>query len=184
MKKINSIFLFIILLFSTHFISYGQVVIPVNDTVECMRAVGVAMDNGVPVDGVSVTLYKLSEEVEWTEVTNAPKHDHHFSFDLMGNSYYTIQVSKPGYVTRIVGISTQMPPTVVIDEYNPKTIFEFEVDLFKVKDGTDDYYLDFPIALVNYNLATKKFEQDKNYTTKLKANIGNVALPSDNSSKK
>jgi hypothetical protein len=164
--NITLLFVFISISFS----SYAQ--LPLNDTVECVHAIGVATENGVPLDGAIITIYQGNEVIEWSEITSDPKHDHHFNINLLGNNYYTIQVSKPGYVTRSVGINTKMPEDVVINEDNPKTKIEFEVDIFKIKKTANDELLDYPIALINYNEVKRKFEFDTEYTKKIKEKMG------------
>ena len=170
MKKItfNITLLFVFILISLS--SYAQ--LPLNDTVECVHAIGVATENGVPLDGATITIFQGNEVIEWSEITSDPKHDHHFNINLLGNNYYTIQVSKPGYVTRSIGINTKMPEDVVINEDNPKTKITFEVDIFKIKKTADDELLDYPIALINYNEAKRKFEFDTEYTKKIKEKMG------------
>src|SRR3954462_6559092 len=66
----------------------------------CLEVVGVAInENNEPVDGVEVRLLKENEEMEWVEVTSVTYHDHDFTFALDADSYYTIEVSKKGYVS-------------------------------------------------------------------------------------
>ncbi len=189
MKATNYIVFFILLLCTISVKSFGQQLPPLNDTVEVMHVIGMAVENGIPVDGVSVKLFKANEELEYEEISSVPKHDHHFTFDLMGNAYYTIQVSKEGYATRSVGITTNVPETFVISEVNPKNSFELEVEIFKLKIGDDDEYVDFPIAMVKFNPKRGKFERDEAYTNKLKLKMGDIAehamtTSSDNPKKK
>ncbi len=171
MGKVNFNSLLVILFICFHFPSFAQLP-PLNDTVECMHAVGVATSEGASLDGAIVTIFQGNEVIEWTEITSNPKHDHHFSFDLLGNSYYTIQVSKEGYVTRSIGINTKVPDDYIINDDNPKTRFEFEVDVFKIKPGVEDEFMDFPIALVKFNPTNRLFEFDAEYTRKIKLKMG------------
>ena len=170
MKRLNFNYLLALLFVSIGFTCFAQV--PLNDTVECMHAIGIATSEGAPLDGAIITIFQGNEVVEWSEITSNPKHDHHFSYDLFGNSYYTVQVSKPGYVTRSISIDTKVPNDFVIDDDNPKTKFEFEVDVFKMKSGAQDEYLDFPIALVKFNKELRVFEFDAEYTKKIKQKTG------------
>lgn len=136
---------------------------------KCLEIIGVALnEKNEVIDGVEVRLLRKNEEMEWIEITNVFHHDHNFKFVLDVNEYYTIEVSKPGFVTRSIVVSTELPQTV-----NPKPIFTygFEVTLFKEKAGVDDYYLDFPVALVGYNKKSKVFENSKNYTHHIKGKI-------------
>ena len=104
---------------------------------ECLKVVGIAIADGKEnIDSVEVRLLEKNEEMEWIEITNVPYHDHSFSLTLEVNKYYTIEVSKPGYVKRLIVISTYLPSNI-----NLKPIFEysFQVELFKEKKGKDDY---------------------------------------------
>ena len=167
MKKINFTFFLFILFASFRFSAFAQ--FPgSNDTIECMHAVGLATSEDKPLDGAIITVFQGNEVIEWSETTSNPKHDHHFNFNLLGNSYYTIQVSKPGYVTRSIGINTKLPDDFIINDDNPKTTFDFEVDVFKAKPGVEDEFLDFPIALVKFNEEKRAFEFDSEYTRKIK----------------
>ncbi|CAN5525432.1 hypothetical protein BH10BAC1_BH10BAC1_11830 [soil metagenome] len=117
----------------------------------------------------------------WEEITSVVYHEHSFSFDLNRNSYYTVEISKTGYVTRSVGISTKLPDAVKTDDV--KFTFEFEVELFKEKQGVDDYYLDFPVALINFNELTEVFDYDTKYTKHIKSKIKETTKPSSISAK-
>ncbi len=172
MKSVMFKFLLIIALISIYSKVSAQYY-PLNDTIECMQAIGLATENGVPLDGAIITIYQGNEIIEWDEITNNPKHDHHFNINLLGNNYYTIQVSKPGYVTRSIGINTKVPDDLVISYDNPKTKMQFEVEVFKTKKTNDDDLLDYPIALIKYNNEKRKFEFDTEYTRKIKAKLGN-----------
>ena len=120
-----------------------------DDTTICLQIIGIAIEKDIPIDGVVVKLYKENEELHWEEITSVVYHEHSFSFNLNRNTYYTVEVSKNGYVTRSVGISTSLPDNVIIG--GVKFTFEFELELFKEKKNVDDYYLNFPVALIKYN---------------------------------
>jgi len=140
----------------------------------CLDVYGIALDEAdQPINGVSVKLYKENNEMEWSEITSVDYHDHAFNFKLEANEYYTIEVSKDGYVTRSVGISTMIPGTVSL-----KQVFryEFEVQLFKEDKAMDDYYLDFPVALVSYDAKHDVFDNDATYTKHIKTKIKESAI--------
>jgi hypothetical protein len=148
----------------------------------CLQVIGLATEKNIPIDGAIVKLYKENEEMQWEEITSVVYHEHSFLFDLNKNSYYTVEVSKSGYVTRSVGISTTIPNDLVIGDV--KFTFEFEVELFKEKKGMDDYYLDFPVALIKFNNAIGKFEYDSKYTKHIKAKISESTGQTSTSIKK
>ncbi len=181
MKKIVVHFVVVVLLISISFKIKAQVNIvktndtalatkvKVNDTALSLHVVGVAFENELPIDGAVVKLYKENEELEWDEVTSIAYHNHDFSFDLNANSYYTIDVSKPGYVSRSIVVLTALPDENLKDD--EKYDFKFVVELFKENKGVDDFYLDFPVALIKYNKKTDQFEMNLKYTNHIKEKI-------------
>lgn len=140
----------------------------------CLEIIGIALDEkNQAINGVQVSLLKKNEEMEWVEVTSVKHHDHNFKFILEANEYYTIEVSKPGYVKRLITVSTILPANVAL---KPLFSFGFEVVMFKEKAGVDDYYLDFPIALIGYNPKTEVFENNYSYTYHIKNKIKESAM--------
>ena len=141
----------------------------IEDDQVCLEVLGIAMDsNNKPIDGVEVKLYRENDEQEWIQVTSVMYHEHSFLFKLEANEYYTIEISKPGFVTRSVGISTVIPKDVSLEE---KFRYEFEVELFKEKKNVNDFYLDFPVALISYNAERDVFDNNANYTRHIKTMI-------------
>lgn len=144
----------------------------------CLHVSGIAVDkNAKPIDGVEVKLYKENDEMEWIEITSINYHEHSFNFKLSANEYYTIEISKPGYVTRSVGISTLIPSNLSLE-----TLFryEFEVELFTEKKNINDYYLDFPVALISYNPKRDVFDNNYSYTSHIKGMIKKANDEADN----
>lgn len=135
----------------------------------CLEVLGIALDaDDKPIDGVEVKLFKENDETEWSEITSVMHHDHSFDFKLESNEYYTIEISKPGYVTRSIGISTKIPATVSLKDMFH---YEFEVNLFREKKEANDYYLDFPVALISYDAKRDVFDYNSNYTKHIKTMI-------------
>ncbi|HET6224793.1 MAG TPA: hypothetical protein VFF27_00845 [Bacteroidia bacterium] len=141
--------------------------VPDGDSI-CLKIQGLAMQKGQPIDGVNAKLYRENQEMEMVEVTSVSHHSHDFFFDLAKNSYYTIEVSKPGYITRMISISTKLPAGVKID---PIFIYQIELEMHPEKVGVDDYYLDFPIALIDYDPVKDVFVSHGKYTAYIKAKI-------------
>lgn len=140
-----------------------------SDSQVCLEVLGIAMDaNNKPIDGVEVKLYKENDEQEWIQVTSVMYHEHSFIFKLEANEYYTIEVSKPGFVTRSVGISTVIPNGISLEQMFR---YEFEVELFKEKKNMNDYYLDFPVALISYDAERDVFDNNNGYTRHIKTMI-------------
>ena len=91
-----------------------------------------------------------------------------FSFILKPNRRYSIVISRTGYYSRLVSISTILPPGVVPV---PVFIFGFKCELLKQKGKLDDLWLDFPIAQVAYDPKSKIFDYDKKYTQSIKEEL-------------
>jgi hypothetical protein len=62
-----------------------------------------------------------------------------------------------------------LPDDVVIK--GNKFVFEFEVELQKNIKAKDDFYLDFPIAIISYNSTSGVFENHDDYTKHIKEKI-------------
>ena len=146
------------------------------DTVKsstCLEVLGIALNvYKEPINGVEVRLYKENEEMEWAEITSVIYHEHSFIFKLDANEYYTIEISKPGFVTRTLGISTKVPSTLSLKQMFR---YEFQVELFQKKEGVDDYYLDFPVALISYDKKNDVFDNNNAYTKHIKTKINEAA---------
>lgn len=146
----------------------------------CLKIQGLAMSNGQPIDGVNAKLYRENEEMEMVEVTSVSHHSHDFFFNLNKNSYYTIEVSKPGYITRMISISTKLPHGVKTE---PVFEYQIELEMHKEKAGVDDYYLDFPIALIDYDPVKDVFVAHGKYTAYIKAKIKETMDAADSKEK-
>ena len=153
------------------------------DTTEataCLKVTGKAVDeNYQAIDGVEVRLFKHDDMIEQKDLTNVGHHDHNFIFILESNEYYTIKISKPGFVERWVGIYTTLPSGVKIESL---FYYEFDVVLFREKK-MDDYYLDFPIALIRYWEKSGSFDCNTAYTDFITAKIEEAECFADFSSK-
>lgn len=136
---------------------------------ECLAITGIAVDEkNIAINGAEIKLFKQNEEMEWIEVTNVEHHDHNFRFLLNVNEHYSIEISKPGYIKRLISVSTELPSNVSI---TPIFNYAFEVTLLTEKKNSDNFYQDFPIALISYNPKTQVFEEHKNYTKHIKLKI-------------
>jgi hypothetical protein len=135
----------------------------------CLEVLGIAVDGtNKPIDGVIVRLFLENEELEWSEITSVSYHEHWFKFKLEANKNYTIEISKTGFVTRSVAISTAIPASVSLEQVFK---YEFEIELLKEKKGVDDFYLDFPVALISYDKKHEVFNYSTSYTRHIKGKI-------------
>lgn len=120
--------------------------------VECLVTV-----NSGPTDQVSVTVFK--DNVVAFELKPEKKKSS-FLLDLDMDCSYTVRVSKEGYRDKTVFIDTHLPE----DEMKYKST-SFAVDL----DGADkfahgdQFYLDFPSAIIQWDGQKKTFVHNENY---------------------
>ncbi len=85
------------------------------------------------------------------------------AFQIPISKFYTLKISKPGFVTKVVTIDANMPKSSQNGDY----FFEFSTDLFESIEGLDVALLRQPVAKIFFNTFTKKFDYDFNYTAKI-----------------
>lgn len=162
--------IFAICLMPTFLSAHNQPTIDTARHKDCLVVMGKAIDlNNEAIEGAHIVLYRENEAMEWDEITSVTYHEHNFVFTLESNSYYTVEISKQGYVTRSIGISTLLPAEVSLD---PLFRFEFDVQLFKKTTKMDEFYLDFPVALISFDKTAGVFGYSRNYTNHIKKMIG------------
>ncbi len=79
---------------------------------------------------------------------------------------FTILISKPGYVPKIIAIDTEVP----MGKENNYTFF-FDVDIFEDIKGLDVSVLKKPIAKIVYSTGNNRFLYDVQYTTKINMDL-------------
>lgn len=89
------------------------------------------------------------------------------AFQLPLQKFYTVKISKYGYVTKIITVDAAMPKSLEKGDY----YFEFSVDLFEEIEGLDVSLLKEPVAKIFFNTFTKKFDYDYNYTAKINNDV-------------
>jgi len=89
-------------------------------------------------------------------------------FLLKKNATYTVRISKKEHVTKLICIDTRMKKANY-DLYS----FSFETQMLPeaVIEKADRDYLDFPVALIYYDVRKDCFMHDKDYSNKLKKEI-------------
>ncbi len=92
-----------------------------------------------------------------------------YAFDLPLNSDYTINVTKPGHVTKKFQISTKgVPPERAQTKFGT---IEASLSLFEKMDGIDYSSLNQPMNKYNYNPNKENFEYDKAYLDQMLASL-------------
>lgn len=91
-----------------------------------------------------------------------------FGFILFSGIQYVVEVSKPGYVSERIQISTKEET-----KSNGKYFYEFKIDLMSLKKikGIDISSLDFPTAIIKYNKKAGEYLHDKAYSKIVKAEL-------------
>ncbi len=107
-------------------------------------------------EGAFVELYENNDVVDAFETKKNGK----FKFTLYNEHIYTIQITKKGYYTKRISVSTKLPA-----DYEDFQKFEFNVGLVSKDEADYDPYLsEYPSALISFDKKKKEFTYDKNYT--------------------
>ena len=77
------------------------------------------------------------------------------TFRLPLDQTYTIQISKPGYITKYLALDAHLP-----DDINSAFIFPIEVSLWHDYEGLDTQSVTEPVARISYSYKAKEFEFD------------------------
>lgn len=114
-------------------------------------------------DDVSVVLKNLT-----TGETNSVKGEAKFSLSLKLNCDYIISFNKPGYVTKKIQVTTNIPADRALQGLYP---FPFDVYLFKQYDGVNIIVFNQPVGKISYNRDMDEFDYDTDYTKQIQSQI-------------
>ncbi len=122
---------------------------------------GLIVSAGERLSDVTVTIYEHNQKVKTLQTNWLGKID----LELRKNSYYTAEVTIPGYYTKRVAIDTDMP----YDASPP--VFKFQVDLIEKTDQMKELLsrkekalFDYPSAIVDYDQRSGKMDFNLEYT--------------------
>ena len=88
------------------------------------------------------------------------------NFQLPLDRVYTVELSKPGFVSKRFEVNTKTPPNKR-DAYD----FYFDMDIFESIEGLDTKLLEKPLAIVYYNVTNNQFEYDAAYTNRINRDL-------------
>lgn len=128
---------------------------------ECLELSGLLTKDGKPQTGATIQLFLENKEIASLTIGKQSK----FKFKLRKDSYYTLVIRKPGYVTRYIGVSTKIPPETPLDNLFR---FHFEMELISERVKLDPFYADFPVAIISYDSKIDGFQNDNRYSTRIK----------------
>lgn len=134
------------------------------DTLHCLVIGGSLPCLTEKIKNIHIYLYLESDKIDSVVIDSSSD----FSFPLLRNKKYCIQIIASGYIGRYITIDTTLPKEV---KSYPQFGFEFTMELKKAMTGVDDYYLDFPIAHINYNPKTDKFDYSHKYTAFMQSKL-------------
>jgi hypothetical protein len=117
---------------------------------------------GSSVTGATVKLYRGTEEVFRIDTTQSKE----TVLYLDRNESYTIEMSAPGRVPRKVAVNTTMPQDFPVDQ---KFSSVMKIEMQDRMALADDYYVDFPVAIVKFDRDAVKFTHISDYTETLRS---------------
>lgn len=166
-KKIEVIAAVVILFFSIPSFAGEDPVLEEYRKETCLHITGKIDLINEPEDGntYKVELIYFNKVLKVLEI----KESKTFKFSLKRDSYYTIRISKKGYVTKLISIDTNLDPEMT--DVNCK--FRFDTTLMPESDATNlnPDALDFPVALIYYNENQGQFDNNNKYTASIKRQL-------------
>lgn len=94
-----------------------------------------------------------------------------FGFVLKKNSYYSIRISKKGFISKLIAINTEiLTETEGIHRFNFQTKLLNEVLIKRLNEDV----LDFPVAIVHFDYDNNCFDYNKEYTSHIKRELYTV----------
>lgn len=100
--------------------------------------------------------------------TKTIKGNNSFKFNLKKNGWYTVRISKEGYVSRTVSIDTKLS-----EGHDGFYKFQFETELIDEQEALtlNKDALNMPIAYISYDPKKHWFTHNATYTNMVKKNI-------------
>jgi superfamily I DNA and/or RNA helicase len=122
-------------------------------------------DNDIKLPYAVLTLIRNGSVEEQIKVGGSAKH----VFVLLPDAEYTIEISKPGHVSKRLYVSTYDVPEKDLFVKNDNFLFKANVNIFKEIPGLDISILEEPIGKITYDKTKKDFDYDYRYTMAMKA---------------
>lgn len=117
-------------------------------------------------EGAKIVIFKNGNKID----EHAMSRKGRFDFRLALDGDYRISFEKPGYVTKIVSINTEVPPEIV--ESNPNfPPVKLIINLLPQVEGADLSIFEQPVAILTYNYELDDFNFDKEYAQKIRERI-------------
>jgi hypothetical protein len=113
--------------------------------------------------GAKIKVEKNGKQVRLEEVSKA-----RFEYQLEYDCEYVFSYIKPGYVTKKVTVSTNVPKEKQSLEFEP---FKFDVEIFKQYEGVNTIIYNQPVGKIKFNDVLNEFDYDTDYTKSIQAEL-------------
>ncbi len=132
-----------------------------NDSTACLYLVGVIENATESADTCFIEFITPDMKIDTLFLKPGRKK---FRCQLRKNEYYTVRISKKGYVPKLICINTEM-----LNDPGRLGWFEFETSLFKKEtaEKLNKDALDFPVAIIYFDRQKETFAYNENYTKDL-----------------
>ena len=130
---------------------------------------GRVIEGSTKVDKAVVTLTKNGAFDKKTRSAANGK----FSLVLQPNNDYLIEISKGGYVSKLISVSTKGVPDDKVGKGFP--VFPIEIGIFKEMQELDTDILKEPIGKIMYYEKEDDFNYDKSYVKQVKSKLDKLA---------
>lgn len=96
-----------------------------------------------------------------------------FKYELKKDAIYSIRISKPGYITKLISIYTRIP-----EKHDELYRLDFETELIEERKSKklNSEALDFPITIIYYDEKANWFYFNEEYTSNIKRCIYDVKV--------
>jgi len=126
---------------------------------------GRVMEGSRKLDKAVITLYKNGQVDKKAKTPTTGK----FTFMLLPDNDYLIEISKVGYVSKKISISTKDVPADKVKKGFPP--YPIQISLFKEIEGLDVSILEQPIGKVKYDEKKDNFYEDQTYTKQVQTKL-------------
>lgn len=143
-----------------------------SDTLACLQIEGKIMNADEGIDGECVV--DLIEANQVVQTITLKEGKRQFRFILNKNSQYGIRIQKKGYISKLISVNTDLSGE---SQSFGLHRFMFETSLLSdvVRKRMNEDMIDFPIAIVHFDLEEQTFSYDKKYTSYIKRELYNTS---------
>lgn len=161
---LKNVFIFFFILLLNCVVLFAQDKYPDHDSLVCLEVSGkIRLQNNPYNNKIKVELIHYNTVIDSITV----KQDKKFKFYFEKGAYYTLRISKPGYITKLITVCTILKKFNHKDDYYR---FQFDTELLPViaTEILDQEVLEFPIAIISFDEKLKAFFINENYTSNIK----------------